>query len=335
MELSEPSQATLEDDSGTGTIIDDDEPPEIVIDDAPPVSEGEHGGVRSAVERGERPSGDGVVPDGGRDGGGGLGLHVDSRNARVRSGGETTHTLGVEALTDELVEGAEQFAVELSDPAGATIADGTGVGTITDDPRRRIDLVNRTVLPEIGRALAFTPVRCRIDQAFSDGVRGRAEEPVAHLSLSPGLTSGGRAAAGTAPRPLEQVLGDSSFLMGSQEGEGGGGRFAAWGCGDYQSLAGGGDGGAVAWDGEVFSVQIGADVRLSPGVLAGLSVSRSRGSFDYYAGAGNREALGAYDLRLTGVHPYVGWSLSPDLDVWGTLGHAWGELRITDDWPGT
>ena len=137
-----------------------------------------------------------------------------------------------------------------------------------------------------------------------------------------------------APRPLEQALGDSSFLMGSQEGEGGGGRFAAWGCGNYQSLAGGGDGGAVAWDGEVFSVQIGADVRLSPGVLAGLSVSRSRGSFDYYAGAGNREALGAYDLRLTGVHPYVGWSVSPDLDLWGTLGHAWGELRITDELAG-
>ena len=333
VELSLPSWSTIADGTGVGTILDDDDPPELSIDDAPPVAEGE---TAEFVVHLSAASGVAVtVSYRSVDGTAVAGTDYAAIEGTLRfEPGETTHTLGVEALTDELVEGAEQFAVELSDPAGATIADGTGVGTITDDPRRRIDLVNRTVLPEIGRALAFTPVRCRIDQAFSDGVRGRAEEPVAHLSLSPGLTSGGRAAAGTAPRPLEQVLGDSSFLMGSQEGEGGGGRFAAWGCGDYQSLAGGGDGGAVAWDGEVFSVQIGADVRLSPGVLAGLSVSRARGSFDYYAGAGNREALGAYDLRLTGVHPYVGWSLSPDLDVWGTLGHAWGELRITDELAG-
>ena len=330
VKLSEPSQATLEDDSGTGTIIDDDEPPEIVIDDAPPVSEG---GTAEFVVRLSAVSGR-VVTVSYRtvDGTAAAGSDYTSTAGTLEfDPGATTRTLGVAALMDELVEGAEQFTVELSDPVGATIADGTGAGTITDDAERRIDLVNRTVLPEIGRALAFTPVRCRIDQALSDVARGRAEEPVGHLSLSHLAASGGWATAGTEPLTLERALGDSSFLMPSEGGKGGPGRFAAWGCGDYRNLAGGGEDGAVAWDGEVFSVQLGADVRLGSNVLAGLSVSRSRGSFDYYAGAGNREALGAYNLRLTGVHPYLSWSVLPDLDVWGTVGHAWGELRVVDD----
>ena len=333
VELSAPSGATLEDDTGTGTIIDDDEPPEIVIDDAPPVSEGS---TAEFVARLSAASGR-VVTVSYRtvDGTAAAGSDYTSTAGTLQfDPGATTRTLGVAALTDELVEGAEQFTVELSDPVGVTIADGTGTGTITDDAERRIDLVNRTVLPEIGRVLAFTPVRCRIDQAFSDVARGRAKEPVGHLSLSPLATSGGWATAGTEPLSLERALGDSSFLMPSKWGEGGPDRFAAWGCGDYRNLAGGGEDGAVAWDGEVFSVQLGADVRLGSDVLAGLSVSRSRGSFDYYAGAGNRDAFGAYELRLTGVHPYLGWSVSPDLDVWGTVGHAWGELRVVDDLAG-
>ena len=78
-------------------------------------------------------------------------------------------------------------------------------------------------------------------------------------------------------------------------------------------------------------MNLGADVRLGSNTLAGLSVSRSRGSFDYRAGGPNGEAGGSYDLRQTGVHPYLGWSVSPDLDVWGMVGHAWGELRVVDD----
>ena len=34
---------------------------------------------------------------------------------------------------------------------------------------------------------------------------------------------------------------------------------------------------------------------------------------------------------MTGVHPYLAWSASSDLDIWATVGHARGEIRITDD----
>ena len=238
--------------------------------------------------------------------------------------------MAVPTLSDDLVEGAERFTVELGNPVGATVADGSGVATITDDAERRIEVVNRTVLPEIGRALAFSAVRCRIGEGFADAPPQRAEGVVGGLSLAAARISGGGPAAGAESMTFEQVLGDSSFMLPSSGEEGGPGRFAAWGCGDYRNLAGGGGNGAVAWDGEVFSLHVGADVQLGAGVLAGLSVSRSRGSFDYHAAGAADGSGGAYELRLVGVHPYLSWSASPDLDVWGTVGHAWGQARIVD-----
>ena len=336
VELSAPSGATVADGTWTGTISDDDggsrSLPTLSIGDAAPVPEGRTAKFRVTLRR---ESGEPVTVayrtvDGTAVGG--SDYTTTSGTLRFEPG-ETTRAVAVATLIDQLMEGAEQFTVELSDPVGTTLADDTGVGTITDDVERRIGLVNQTVLPEIGRTLAFSAVRCRIDQAFSDAAQGRAEEPVGRLSLSLAPTSDGWAAAGTEPLTLEQALGDSSFLMPSKEEEGGAGRFAAWGCGDYRNLAGGGEDGVVAWNGEVFSVHLGADVRLGSDVLAGLSVSRSRGSFDYYAG-GRDAGGGAYELQLTGVHPYLGWSVSSDLDVWGTVGHSWGEIRIVDDLAG-
>ena len=336
VELSAPSGATVADGTGTGTISDDDggsrSLPTLSIGDAAPVPEGRTAKFRVTLRR---ESGEPVtVAYRTVDGTAVAGSDYTTTSGTLRfEPGETTRAVAVATLIDQLMEGAEQFTVELSDPVGTTLADDTGVGTITDDVERRIGLVNQTVLPEIGRTLAFSAVRCRSDQAFSDAAQGRAEEPVGRLSLSLAPTSDGWAAAGTEPLTLEQVLGDSSFLMPSKEEEDGAGRFAAWGCGDYRNLAGGGEDGVVAWNGEVFSVHLGADVRLGSDVLAGLSVSRSRGSFDYYAG-GRDAGGGAYELQLTGVHPYMGWSVSSDLDVWGTVGHSWGEIRIVDDLAG-
>ena len=47
--------------------------------------------------------------------------------------GETSKTITIAIAPDTLVEGNEQFSVVLSNPQSATIADGTGVGTIVDD----------------------------------------------------------------------------------------------------------------------------------------------------------------------------------------------------------
>ena len=331
VELSAPSGATLTDGTGTGTITDDDAPPELVIDDAPPVSEGE---TAEFTVRLSAASGVAVtVSYRTVDGTAVAGSDYTSTSGTLRfDPGTTTRAVGVATLTDDSVEGAERFTVELSGPERATIAEGTAVGTITDEAERRVELVNRTVLPELGRALAFTAVSCRFGRALTgQTARGGLERSIGYLSLSHAWTADRRTSPANESLTVERALGDSSFLMPSREEEGGPGRFAAWGCGDYRNLAGGGDNGALAWDGDVFSVHLGADVRLGSGVRAGMSLSRSRGSFDYYSGGRSGGGGGAYNLRLTGVHPYLAWSMSPDLDVWGTVGHAWGQLRIVDD----
>lgn len=343
VELSDPTGAGLEDDAGTGTITDDDLVeglPTLSIADAAPVSEGGTAGfvvtLSAASEKEVRVSyrtADDTAT---------AGLDYTPTDGTLRfEPGETTRTITVATLADEVVEGAERFTVELSEPVAATVADPTGVGTITEIAER-IGTVSRTVLPELGRALAFSAATCRFDRGLSGPTaRDDSQGPGGYLSLSHGLTSDRLTSDRLTSDPrispmreqltLERALGDSSFLMPMQGEEGGAGRFAAWGCGDYRYLSGGGNDGAVAWDGEAFSVNLGADVRLGSNTLAGLSVSRSRGTFDYRAGGPNGEAGGSYDLRLTGVHPYLGWSVTPDLDVWGMAGHAWGELRIVDD----
>ena len=190
--------------------------------------------------------------------------------------------------------------------------------------------MNEAVLPEIGRAVAFTAVRCRLDETFADIVKSRAEG-TGLTSLYPVPASRGWAAANAPGAALEQWLGELSFLVPATDGKGGAVPVAVWGCGDYRSLAGDGKKRSIDWDGHVSNFQLGADVRLDANVLAGVAVSRSRGSFDYTGRGSDTVGAGDYDLRLIGVHPYLSWSVSPDLQVWGTIGHSWGELRLEGD----
>ena len=352
VELSAASVATVSDGIGEGTISDDDDAPELSIDDAPAVSEGE---TAEFTVRLSEASGAAVsVSYRTVDGTAVAGSDYKSASGELRfEPGEAARTVTVETLADELAEDTEWFTVELSAPSGATVTDGTGVGTITDGAKERIGKINRVILPEVGRALAFSAVTCRIDQVLAGGTtRGRAALPPARPSLSPALASGrwasqpplsgrpslspaltsGRwAAAGAQPLPLERTLDDLSFPARSQEEEDGDGRFAAWGCADHRNLSGD-PYGPIAWSGGVSSVHMGADTRLGPGLLAGLSLSRSWGSFDYQVGGRNSAAGGGeYQLGMAGVHPYLAWSVSPDLDVWGTVSHYRGDIRIVDD----
>ena len=343
--LTSANGATLRGHIGTGTILDDDGealPPLPRLDIADTtVLEG--GTARFVVRLSARGATPVTVSYRTMDGTAEAGTDYTAASGTLHfDAGTTTRSLSVETLADERVEGDERFTVELSAAAGATVGDGTGVGKITDDLEQVFDPVNRALLPEMARALAFTSVRCRIDQAFSDLANGAAR-PFVRLPASPAPASLGWTAAGAKPLTLAQALAGASFLVPSKNG------VTVWGCGDYRSLAGGGKDRAVAWDGEVLSGQFGVEVRLDArglagwagsrsGVslgsrgLAGLSISQSRATFDYDAGGGNSgRDRGRYELQLTGVHPYLGWSISPDVHVWATVGAAWGKLGRTDD----
>ena len=338
--LASPAGATIDDGTATGTIIDDDEPPplpSLSISDAE-AREGEMAEFLITL----RPASNQVVTVAFRtmDGTAVAGLDYTATMGTLRfEPGETTATIAVSTLTDELAEGIERFTMELSDPVGATVSDGIGVGTIADDHTARITTVNRTILPEAGRALAFNAVACRFDRALSNPA---AADGRGSLSLPRGLLAGRRTSpaggwtspadprtspAGPPPS-LEQALGSSSFLMPSGDGQGAAGRYTTWGCADYRRIASSGAG-ALSWSGMAFSAQVGFDMDLGANTLAGVSVSRSRSAFGYYADAG-ADLGGANELRLTGVHPYVAWSASPDFVVWGTVGHGWGDFQVDD-----
>ena len=69
--------------------------------------------------------------------------------------GQLTKTVNIATIEDTLDENNEQFNLVLSSPVNATIADGTGVGTITDDdPLPAISVNNDTALE--GAAVSFT-----------------------------------------------------------------------------------------------------------------------------------------------------------------------------------
>ena len=348
--LSDPVGTAIANSTGVGTIAAD-AMPALSITDAVPVAEG--GEATFMVSLSPASSELVTVAYATQDGTAVAGSDYTAASGTLQfDPGMTSHTIRVAVLNDTAVEPTETFAVELSDPVRATLADGTGVGTITDDMEHRVERPIPTGLPEVGRAIAFSAVTCRIDRKMSDTrtwdnagrLAGGGFPPAAnfggHAAFGgPGTTFGGSTGAfGDSPFPTQasmtpgQQLGNLSFLMASQEtAEGGGGRVAAWGCGDYRRLSGAGGLGAGSWNGEVYSLHVGVDVRLGSNVLAGVSVSRSTGMIDYEGGLGSGTDGGEHDLRLVGVHPFLGWSVTPGLQLWGTVGHAWGELRIVDE----
>ena len=133
--LSNPSNVTIGDGEGLGTITDNDPLPAVAVDDVT-VSEGDSGTVAATFTLSLN------VPSG-------RSLSVDYATADVTATspadylaaggtvtfapGETSKQVTVLVNGDLLDEANETFRVDLSNPVNATIADGQGTGTITDD----------------------------------------------------------------------------------------------------------------------------------------------------------------------------------------------------------
>ena len=324
--LSNPNGAALANATALGTITDDDVPT-LAVADATAV-EGE--AARFAVTL--SPPSDQTVTVSYRtaDGTAAAGLDYDTVSGTLTFAPRTARqVIAVQTREDGIHELDEAFTVILSNPNGAALADATALGTITDDDVRTLKPINQELLSELGRALAFTAVRCRIEQAFSDMARGWTK-PSFQPSLSLVRPSLEWEEIDARTPTLEQLLGSTSFRVPLMGEDGGAASFAAWGCGDYRKLAGRGKSGTGPWDGETFTIQVGADAIVDANLLAGVALSQSRGTLDFDEARGSGEAGVHYDLRLTGVHPYVGLWVSPDLEIWGTLSLGKGTFRIAD-----
>jgi hypothetical protein len=134
--LSNPSNATVADGQGQATILNDDAAPSLAIGDVT-VKEG-NSGVTNAIflvtlsaASGQTVTVDYASADGS--------AKTATKDYAAVSGtltftpGQTTKTIVVSISGDKRKEKNETFFVNLSSPSNATIADGQGRGTITND----------------------------------------------------------------------------------------------------------------------------------------------------------------------------------------------------------
>jgi hypothetical protein len=148
LNLNAPTNASLGDAQGLGTITDDDPLPHVAIDDVT-VTEGNTGTVTASFRVLLTPASGRAVT-----------VQYATADATARApadyaaasgelvipAGETTKQVTVPVHSDTLDEDDETFTVTLSTPTNATISDGSAVGTITDDdPVPTIALGDATV----------------------------------------------------------------------------------------------------------------------------------------------------------------------------------------------
>ena len=153
VELSNPNRATVSD--GTGAVtIEADPMPELRISDAAPVAEGNDAVFTvslstpsSQVVTVEYTTEDGTA-DAGND-------YTTIAETLTFSPGQTTKIIRVPVLVDSTQESSETFTVELSTPMGTTLADSTGLGTITADPMPGLTIDDAAPVAE-GGAAVFT-----------------------------------------------------------------------------------------------------------------------------------------------------------------------------------
>ena len=108
------------------------------------------------------------------------------------------------------------------------------------------------------------------------------------------------------------------------------GGIGFWGKADYNNLSVSSDE-WFTWDGRIVSGYMGVDRWLNEKVLTGLSVSLTKGDFDYTDTTPGEGGRGDYYVKMLSVSPYVSWFLSDDAYIWGAVGYGRGEIDIDDE----
>ena len=252
------------------------------------------------------------------------GLSLDAAT-RVLSGMPTTPM--TEAAYKWAVTDADGDMAELIFTIAIEVAD-----------RTRLRAINEAILPELARAMRTSSLDAltgRIDQeGISSGVMN-AEAAIMSLAnkvmaseyaIQEGLWS------------LQEMLNGSSFALPLSNRNNAGapisGRchcpVALWGASDFRRLSLNGDA-PISWDGDLFAVHLGADMRFGNGLIAGLAGSWFDGSVAY-TDQGYGEAIsGTHESRMVSAHPYLGWSSQMGSNLWATAGYGRGEIAIDDD----
>ena len=241
------------------------------------------------------------------------------------------------------------ISVVVEDPQGVT--DRIEVVILVTDVNedgsaRRVGRLNADILPRVAKALTDSTNRLVIERLERIPALGGVDQAGWSMtdtaSLSQWLKRYGDSGTEQEVNPtaggdiaFDQLVADLSFAV-DQDDPGIGG-LGFYGSGDYVFLAGD-DQSLIDWDGDLVGGHIGVDVRLGAdrSVLAGVAVSWFEGVFGYQdtdpdaALADLIGAQGKYRIDLLSLHPYVGWSLSEQLDAWLSIGVSNGKIRIDD-----
>jgi len=148
--LSNPGNATIADGAGLGTISDDDATPTLSVNDVT-VTEGNTGNATATFTVTlSAASGQAVTFDWASAAGSATaGVdYVAASGIKTIAAGSTTTTFTVTVKSDAVDEADETYGITLSNPGNATIADGSGLGTIADDDAAPILLVNDVSITE-------------------------------------------------------------------------------------------------------------------------------------------------------------------------------------------
>ena len=254
--------------------------------------------------------------------------------------GDQTKMVTVTVHDDAHDDGGETLTLTLSNPVSARIEDGTATGTIVNSdplPKAWMARFGRTVASHLVDAL-----EARLDTSPSSYVQlgghrlgGAAEVNTSKLAsrLVPDLTRGpGQAlwdeselaqTIGQDMTVRQLLLGSAFHLVSNEEESTPYPRLTAWGRVATSSFDGGAD--RLSLDGTVTTATLGVDGawrRWLTGVA--LAYSEGKGSFGQVEAAG-----GNVDSTLTSLHPYVGYTLSDRVRLWGMGGFGRGVLTLT------
>ena len=117
----------------------------------------------------------------------------------------------------------------------------------------------------------------------------------------------------------ENLLTNSSFALTRETRQGG--ILSFWSRGARSSFAGREE--ALSLGGDVRTTMVGADYAKGP-LVTGLSLSNSRGLGEYAGVSGGQVAS-----AVTGLYPWLGYTLSDRVSVWGVTGYGKGALTLT------
>ncbi len=148
LNLTSPVNATIANNQGIGTIIDNDPAPSLTINDST-ITEGDNGSnnltftVNLSGASGKTVTANYTTADGTAT----AGVDYTANSGTITfNPGQTSQTIVIPITGDRLDEIDETLTLTLNNPTNATIADGTGVGTILDnDPAPSLSLNDPTI----------------------------------------------------------------------------------------------------------------------------------------------------------------------------------------------